>query len=244
MKIVFVIPVFNEKPTLAPLIEGICTHAKGHEMRVIMVDDGSDDGSFEEACALQQQYPQLDVIRFKQNYGKTLALHAAFDQLADDVEVVITMDADLQDDPREIPRMLAKLEEGFDLVCGWKRRRHDPLHKTFPSKIYNGIIARLFNLKVHDVNTGFKAMRLEVAKKVPLYGDMHRMIAVHAHLLGYRITEIPVEHHARRFGSSKYGMDRFVKGARDVLKVWRDRKDLATGRAKHDAIDTTLLIKK
>jgi glycosyltransferase involved in cell wall biosynthesis len=214
MKIVFVIPVFNEEKSLAPLAEGISTYAAPYEHEILFVDDGSTDGSFEVIQTLRERYPTVRAIRLRRNQGKSLALAAAFQRIEGDVAVM--MDADLQDDPEEIPRLLEKLDEGYDLVCGWKQDRNDPWHKTFPSRIYNAAISRQFNIKLHDINTGFKAMRMEVAKRLPLYGDMHRMIVVHATALGYRVTEVPVKHHPRRYGKSHYGIERFIRGLADA----------------------------
>jgi dolichol-phosphate mannosyltransferase len=130
------------------------------------------------------------------------------------------MDSDLQDDPKEIPRFMEKIAEGWDLVSGWKARRQDPWHKTLPSRIYNRVVSALFGLKLHDVNCGFKAFRAEVVKDVALYGDRHRLLAVLAHAQGRRVCEIRVEHHKRRYGRSKYGLERFSRGALDVLTLW------------------------
>lgn len=218
MKLVFVIPLLNERETLETLAEGIHRRAAGHEFRIVFVDDGSTDGSWEMLTQLREKYPAIDLIRFRRNYGKSQALAAGIARA--DGDVLITMDADLQDDPAEIPRFLTKLEEGHDMVCGWKAERHDPWHKTLPSRLYNGTVSWLFSLPLHDVNCGFKAMRMEVARQLPLYGDMHRMMAVHAADLGYRVTEIPVAHHPRRYGKSKYGLRRFATGALDVFTTW------------------------
>lgn len=215
MSVTFVIPVYNEVESLDALAAGIVEHAAGVPHRILFVDDGSTDGSWERMLALRERHATVDALRLRRNFGKTVALRVGFS--AAHGERVIMMDADLQDDPKEIPRMLAKLDEGYDLVCGWKQRRHDPWHKTLPSRVYNRWVARLFGVPIHDVNTGFKAMRMEVARRVPLFGDMHRLIPVFADGLGYRVTEIPVTHHPRRFGQSKYGFDRFAKGALDVV---------------------------
>ncbi len=217
MKTVFVIPVCNEAPTLAGLAEGIRRHGpENHE--IVFVDDGSTDDSYRVITELREKYAEVHAIRLRRNFGKTLALAAAFARI--DGDIVVMMDGDLQDDPEEIPKLLDKLEEGYDLVCGWKQDRKDPWHKTLPSRVYNAAIARLFRLPLHDVNTGFKAMRMEVAKRLPLYGDLHRMIAVHAAAMGYKVAEVPVKHHPRRFGKSQYGLDRFVRGALDVFSTF------------------------
>lgn len=219
MKITFVIPVFNERATLEPLVEGILENAgANNECRILFVDDGSRDGSFDTICALRERYPQIDVIRFRENFGKSAALAAGFARAGGDV--VVTMDSDLQDSPKEIPRLIEKLEEGYDVVCGWKQQRNDPWHKTVPSRWYNAVTAWLFDLPLHDVNCGFKAYRAEVVRNIRIYGELHRLIPVFAARLGYKIGEVPVAHQPRRFGASKYGIERLPRGAMDVLSVW------------------------
>ncbi len=218
MKIVVVIPVCNEQHTLETLTEGIVAQLSEQDYRILFVDDGSTDTSYRTLLALRKTNDRIDVIKFAENSGKTRALHVAFSRI--DADVVVTMDADLQDDPKELPRLLAALDEGLDLVCGWKEKRHDPLHKTLPSKVYNGLITRLFGIDIHDVNTGFKAMRGEVARSLTLYADFHRLLPVMAAQGGYRVGEISVEHHPRRFGKSKYGFSRFYEGVRDAGRLW------------------------
>ncbi|MBM3288959.1 MAG: glycosyltransferase family 2 protein [Candidatus Hydrogenedentes bacterium] len=218
MNITFVIPVYNERETLEALAAGIAEHAAPHAYRILFVDDGSTDGSYEVMCTLRETNAAIDVVRLRGNFGKSAALAAGFAKA--DGDVVFTMDSDLQDEPKEIPRFIEKLNEGYDVVCGWKAVRHDPAHKTVPSRIYNWFVARLFGLPLHDVNCGFKLMRAEVVKKVQVYGEMHRLIPVLAHNLNYRIAEIPVEHHRRRYGTSKFGIERFTRGAMDVLTMW------------------------
>jgi glycosyltransferase involved in cell wall biosynthesis len=218
MQVDFVIPVYNERDTLEALTTGILEHAAPHAVRIVFVDDGSTDGSTEVLRSLSQTHPEVEVIRFRRNFGKAAGLAAGFARTNGDV--VFTMDADLQDDPAEIPHFLAKLEEGFDVVVGWKAKRLDPWHKTFPSHVYNGAVGRLFRLPLHDINCGFKAYRGEVVKKLRVYGELHRLLPALAQALGYRITEIPVQHHPRRYGVSKYGFERFAKGAMDVVAVW------------------------
>ncbi|HRI88306.1 MAG TPA: glycosyltransferase family 2 protein [Candidatus Hydrogenedentes bacterium] len=218
MNVTFVIPVFNERDTLEPLAAGIAEHVAPHSYRILFVDDGSTDGSYETMCALREKNPAIDIIRLRGNFGKSAALAAGFDRA--DGDVVFTMDSDLQDEPREIPRFIAKMQEGFDVVCGWKAKRYDPIHKTVPSRIYNWFVAWLFSVPLHDVNCGFKLMRTEVVKKIQVYGEMHRLIPVLAHNLNYRVAEIPVEHHRRRYGKSKYGFERFTRGAMDVMTMW------------------------
>lgn len=218
MEVVFAIPVYNERETLESLTEGISRYAAEVAHRILFVDDGSTDGSYDLLCTLRARYPTVDVIKFRRNFGKSQALAAAVHRAHGDV--LVTMDGDLQDDPEEIPKLLAKLQEGYDVVCGWKAARRDPWQKTFPSRVYNALVSRLFGLPLHDVNTGFKAMRMEVAKRLPLYGELHRMIAVFAGQMGYRIAEVPVKHHPRHHGQSKYGFERFSRGALDVITAW------------------------
>jgi len=217
MDITILIPVLNERETLEPLVEQIIDHIGPHEYRILFVDDGSADGSHEVLRALHERLPTVDVIRFRRNFGKSAALAAGFAKAHGDL--VITMDGDLQDDPKEIPNFIRKIEEGYDVVCGWKQRRRDPWHKTFPSRIYNAVVSRLFRLELHDINCGYKAFRIEAAKHLPIYGEMHRLIPALAANLGYRVAEIPVEHHPRRYGKSKYGAERYFRSAVDVLTV-------------------------
>ncbi len=218
MKITFVIPVYNERETLEALAAGIAEHVAPHDYRILFVDDGSTDGSHEVMNRLRDADPHIEVIRLRGNFGKSAALATGFANA--DGDLVFTMDSDLQDEPKEIPRFLEKLSEGYDVVCGWKAVRHDPIHKTVPSRIYNWFVAWLFDVPLHDINCGFKLMRTEVVKKVQIYGEMHRLIPVLAQNLNYRVTEIPVEHHRRQYGKSKYGIERFTRGAMDVLTMW------------------------
>ncbi|HEO69764.1 MAG TPA: glycosyltransferase [Candidatus Hydrogenedentes bacterium] len=218
MNLSFVIPVYNERETLGALAEGIIEQAGVHACRILFVDDGSTDGSFEVIRSLQKRLECVDVIRFRRNLGKSAALAAGFHRAQGDI--VFTMDADLQDDPREIPRFIEKLDEGYDVVSGWKRDRQDPWHKTLPSRIFNAAVAGVFGLDLHDVNCGFKAYHTEVVKAIPVYGGRHRLIPVLAAQQGYRVAEIEVEHHPRTFGHSKYGLNRLPRGAADALSVW------------------------
>lgn len=217
MKVTVVIPVYNEHETLRPLAAQVREQLRDTPHRILFVDDGSSDASWEVLSALHTECPDVDALRFAANSGKTLALAAGFSRA--DGDAIITMDADLQDDPAEIPRFLAALETGYDLVNGWKVTRHDPWTKRFPSRVYNRGISLLFGLHLHDVNCGFKAMRVDVAKRLPLRGDMHRLIPVLAARNGARVTEMGVQHHPRRWGSSKYGFERFWEGIRDALCV-------------------------
>ena len=218
MKLVLVIPVYNERDSLAALFTSIEEHAAPYDYHVIFIDDGSTDGSWEVMQTIAKKSDRVELVRFRRNFGKTPALAAGIARAEGDI--LVTMDADLQDDPKELPRLLAALDDGLDLVVGWKQKRNDPWHKTFPSRIYNWVVSRTFGLQFHDVNSGFKVMRMEVARRLPLRGELHRMIVVNAHASGYHVGEVPVEHHPRRFGVSKFGLTRFVTGGLDVVATW------------------------
>lgn len=217
MKLSFVIPVLNEHESLNQLYHEIVANCTGHGYEIIFIDDGSTDSSFETMQALAKMDKQVMIIRFRRNFGKAAALQAGFNLASG--EVVFTLDADLQDNPKEIPRFIAKLDEGFDLVSGWKQHRHDPLHKVLPSKLFNYVTARTFSLKLKDYNCGFKAYRNPLEKELLLYGEMHRYIPALANSMGYRVGEIAVEHRARQFGQSKYGWERYLRGFFDLLTV-------------------------
>ena len=215
-----VIPLLNEEESLGELarrLETVLDRVAPGRWDVMFVDDGSTDSSFEVIDRLHNRNPRFRAIRFRRNYGKSAALAVAFAEVEGDI--VITMDADLQDDPNEIPALIAKLEEGHDLVSGWKRKRHDPWHKTMPSKLFNTVTSIMSGIKLHDFNCGLKAYRSDVIKTVQVYGEMHRYIPALAHWEGFRVTEIPVQHHARKFGYSKFGASRFLKGFLDLLTV-------------------------
>jgi glycosyltransferase involved in cell wall biosynthesis len=218
MKAVVVIPVHNEAPTLRKLVDGIRAHIGFEDYQILFIDDGSTDASLAEIRALHGEDPRINYLRFSRNAGKTQALAAAFRRI--NADLVITMDADLQDDPAELPRMLAAVRDGVDMVCGWKQNRQDPWHKTAPSRVFNSAMASVFGLPLHDINSGFKVMRGEVARRLPMDEGMHRFIPVMAKQLGYHVIEIPVKHHPRRFGKSKYGFSRNYEGARDALWLW------------------------
>ncbi|HOH46240.1 MAG TPA: glycosyltransferase family 2 protein [Candidatus Cloacimonadota bacterium] len=217
MLISFVIPSLNEAESLKQLTAEILANIGSHSYEIIFIDDGSRDSSPEIMRDLAAADPCIKVIQFRRNFGKAAALQQGF--LAAEGEVVFTLDADLQDNPIEIPRFLAKLDEGYDLVSGWKKKRHDPLHKTLPSKLFNYVTARTFRLKLKDYNCGFKAYRKPLVKELNLYGEMHRYIPALAHALGYRVGELAVEHRARQFGKSKYGFERYLRGFFDLLTV-------------------------
>lgn len=213
----FVIPVLNEADTLVTLYKEILANLAGRSYEIIFVDDGSTDASFRTMQELAAQDSCVKVIKFRRNFGKAAALQKGFELASG--EVIFTMDADLQDNPVEIPAFLAKLDEGYDLVSGWKKKRHDPLHKRLPSKIFNSVTATTFKLKLKDYNCGFKAYRKPVVKELSLYGEMHRYIPALAHSLGFKVGEIPVQHRAREFGYSKYGFERYLRGFFDLMTV-------------------------
>lgn len=217
-----VVPVMNEQQNVGLLYEKLAAQLDtiGKLYEVIFVDDGSVDGTFDELTKLHDAYPGVvRVIRFRRNFGKTPALVAGFSRCRG--EIVFTMDGDLQDDPEEIPNFLQKLDEGYDLVTGWKFPRLDPIDKTFPSHIFNGLVSGLTGVHLHDINNGFKAYRRDIIEDpyVKLYGDFHRFVPIMAHWRGYRIAEIKVRHHPRKFGVSKFGAKRFAQGLMDLLNV-------------------------
>jgi len=218
-RISVVVPLYNEQESLETLVRGIflaCVPL-GRPCEIIAVDDGSTDGSLDTLRRLRSQDPRLRVISFRRNFGKADALDAGF--RAARGEIILTMDADLQDDPKEIPRLVATLEEGWDLVSGWKRKRHDPLSKTLPSKLFNAVVSRVSGVRLHDFNCGFKAYRRDVVEALHVYGELHRFLPAIAHMIGFRVTEVAVEHHARPFGRSKYGARRLVSGLLDLMTV-------------------------
>src|SRR5438067_5557581 len=214
-----VIPLFNEEESIAERYERLLTALVPITGRFasLYVDDGSTDGSFTALRALHEREPRVHVIQFRRNYGKTAGLVAAFERCRG--EVVITMDADLQDEPAEIPKLLARVAEGYDVVSGWKKDRHDPLSKTLPSRVFNWVVASSTGLPLHDFNCGFKAYRREVTTELTLYSEFHRFIPVLADWRGFRVTEQAVQHHPRKYGSSKFGAMRFMRGLLDFLKV-------------------------
>jgi glycosyltransferase involved in cell wall biosynthesis len=215
-----VIPVYNEEPSLQSLTGELQAALKpvGRPYEIIFIDDGSTDQSFATLQDLHQAYPEsIHAIRFRRNFGKTAALSAGFARAKG--KVVVTMDADLQDDPHELPKLLDKLDEGYDLVTAWRERRQDPRSKTLPSRIFNSAVAFLTGIKLHDFNCGFKAYRSHVVHELKLYGDLHRFIPVLAWWKGFSIAEVPIVHRPRRFGHSKYGWDRMAKGFFDFLVV-------------------------
>ncbi len=215
----FVIPVKDEEATISELC-GRIKEQFGPEIRVeiVFVDDGSTDRSWKEIKRLSEENRGVvRGLRFRRNAGKAAALTAGF--RASRGRTIFTMDADLQDDPKEVHRFLAKLDEGYDLVSGWKRVRHDPWHKVLPSRVFNWMLSTLSRTRLHDHNCGFKCYRAAVPKALTLYGEMHRMIPALAAIEGYRAAELEVEHHPRRHGGSKYGFERYLRGLMDILTV-------------------------
>ncbi len=213
------IPVHNEERSVALLLDelGSVLDGAGRPWEAVFVDDGSTDGTFGALTRLHAAADNVRVVRLRRNFGKAAALQAGFEEASGDV--VVTMDGDLQDDPAEISRLLAKLDEGFDLVTGWKAKRRDPISRRLLSKLFNGVTGRVSGLRLHDMNSGLKAYRAEVVRGVRLYGELHRFVPVLAHYRGFRVAEIPVNHRPRAHGRSRYGMERYVRGFLDLLTV-------------------------
>ena len=214
-----VVPVYNEERSVALLLDELRSTLEGvgADWQAVFVDDGSIDGTFAALTRLHAGADNVRVVRLRRNFGKAAALAAGFAQAQGDV--IVTIDGDLQDDPAEIPRLLAKLDEGFDLVSGWKTRRRDPWSRRLFSRIFNGVAGRISGIRLHDMNCGFKAYRAEVVRGLPLYGELHRFIPVLAHYRGYRIAELPVNHRPRAHGRSRYGPERYLRGFLDLLTV-------------------------
>jgi glycosyltransferase involved in cell wall biosynthesis len=219
MELSIVIPLLDEKESLNELYQRIKTVMQPLQKtyEIIFVDDGSSDGSDKVIFALHEQDKNVKVIQFRKNFGKSAALAEAFARV--EGAYVITMDADLQDDPQEIPRLIQKLEEGNDLVSGWKKKRYDPLSKRIPSKFFNWFVSKVSGIRLHDFNCGLKIYRKEVVKILKLYGQLHRFIPMLAHWQGFRVSEIPVQHHPRKYGQSKFGVSRFTSGLFDLITI-------------------------
>lgn len=213
------IPLFNEAESLPELHQRIRDVLKKSARRaeIIFIDDGSTDRSFSVLQELHRQDSQVQVYQFRKNYGKSAGLACGFDVARGNY--VITMDADLQDDPDEIPALIAELEQGYDMVSGWKKKRYDPFIKRNTSKIYNRVTRMVSGLKLHDFNCGLKAYRREVVKEIQVYGQLHRFIPVLAHWQGFKVGEIVVKHHPRKFGKTKFGPFRFAAGLLDLFTV-------------------------
>jgi glycosyltransferase involved in cell wall biosynthesis len=221
LDISIVIPLLNEEESLPELHAWIKRVMDEHKFsyEIIFIDDGSTDGSWEILEELKKNYPEVKAIRFRRNYGKSAALNIGFAQTHG--KSVFTMDADLQDSPDELPEMHRMLwEDGFDLVSGWKKKRYDPITKTIPTKLYNWATRKMSGIYLHDFNCGLKAYRNEVVKSVEVYGEMHRYIPVMAKRAGYEnIGEKVVQHQARKYGTTKFGISRFIRGPLDLLSI-------------------------
>ena len=222
MDISIVIPLLNEEESLPELVSWIkkVMTEHGFSFEVMLIDDGSTDTSWQVIESLKKEHPEVRGIKFRRNYGKSAALYVGFDKVKGDV--VITMDADLQDNPEEIPGLYQMIkEEGFDLVSGWKKKRYDPvLSKNIPSKFYNWFARRTTGIKIHDMNCGLKAYRKQVVKSIEVYGEMHRYIPVLVKWAGFRqIGEKIVQHQERKYGETKFGIERFIRGPLDLLSV-------------------------
>jgi glycosyltransferase involved in cell wall biosynthesis len=213
------IPVLNEAGNMRPLLEKLAGDLAplGRSCEILVVDDGSTDGTFDEVRALAPSIRGLRGIRFRRNYGKSAALSTGFAEARG--AVVITMDGDLQDDSAEIPRLLAKLAEGYDLVSGWKQDRKDPITKTVPSKLFNTVTSTMTGVSLHDMNCGLKAYRSEVTRSIHLRGELHRFIPVLAHWNGFKVGEVRTVHHPRLHGKTKFGVSRFLNGFLDLTAV-------------------------
>ncbi|MDR2884248.1 MAG: glycosyltransferase family 2 protein [Deferribacteraceae bacterium] len=221
MLVTFVIPCLNEDESLRPLYTGIVEQFNGkdeYRYEIMFIDDGSTDGSLSTIKQLAKDDSAVRYISFRKNMGKAIALQTGFNKCTNS-DIIITMDADLQDDPSEIFNFIGKIEEGYDLVSGWKYNRLDPLEKRLPSKLFNKTISMLSGVKLHDFNCGFKAYRAEVVRSVNIYGELHRFIPVLANRSGFKIAEITVKHNKRQFGKSKYGWERYFRGLLDAISV-------------------------
>lgn len=214
-----IVPVYNEEHSVEELYRQIAAALEPHDQpfEVVYVDDGSTDGSFAVLGRLHETTANVRVVRFRRNFGKAAALQAGFLHARGDI--IVTIDADLQDDPAEIPLLLTKLGEGFDLVSGWKSRRRDPFLRRFLSRIFNSVVALVSGVRLHDVNCGLKAYRAEVVQGLNLYGELHRFVPVLAHFRGFRIAEVAVNHRPRLHGRSRYGPVRYIRGFLDLLTV-------------------------
>jgi glycosyltransferase involved in cell wall biosynthesis len=214
-----VIPVCNEAENLEGLYGALKAAAERipNSSEIIFVDDGSEDDSMAKLERLRNSDPRVKIVQLRDNFGKAVALSVGFENASG--EIVFTMDGDLQDDPSEIARFLAKLEEGYDLVSGWKFIRRDPIGKTLPSRIFNQMVSLLTGIKLHDFNCGFKCYRREVIENIRIYGELHRFIPVLARWKGFRVAEIKVAHHPRKHGVSEYGIERFARGFLDLMTV-------------------------
>ncbi len=218
-KLSVVVPLYNERESLEELYNGIIKTCEeiNVEFETLFVDDGSTDGSIDVLSNIRKQDDRIKILRFIVNSGKAAALQAGFE--AANGDIIVTMDADLQDEPAEIPALLAALDGGLDMVSGWKKHRQDPFSKTLPSRFFNMVVRFFSGMKLHDFNSGLKAYRREVIESFRIYGELHRYIPVLAKFHGFRVGEIAVTHRPRKFGRSKYGVRRFAAGFLDLLTV-------------------------
>ncbi len=212
-----VIPGLNEAESLPELSSMVHAALKDRSYELIFIDDGSKDDSWKVICRLHEEDSRVRGLRMRANFGKAAALSAGFERARGDI--VIMMDADLQDDPSDLPSFFSKLDEGFDVIVGWKKKRLDPLNRRILSKIFNGTVGFATGVRLHDMNCGFKAFRREVVEAIPVYGDLFRFIPVLAHWKGFRVAEVVVTHRERRYGSSRYGLERILRGMFDLLSV-------------------------
>ena len=214
-----IVPLYNEEQNLEALHREISEALRkvGRPYEMIYVNDGSTDGSAGVLEELTMTDSGISILHLRRNFGKAMALSAGFKEACGDI--IITLDADLQDNPVEIPRFIAGIESGYDLVSGWKYRRQDPLSKTLPSRVFNKVVSMFTGLEIHDFNCGFKAYSRNLVDRLRIYGELHRYIPALAHSAGYRVTEIKVDHRPRKFGKSKYGWERYTRGLLDLLTV-------------------------
>ena len=219
IKISIIIPAKNEQESINKLYHEIKKIFKTlqESYEIIFIDDGSTDKTYEKMLAISKKDINIKIVKFRGNFGKSAALQTGFQKARG--EIVFTMDADLQDDPVEIPRFLKKIDEGYDLVSGWKKRRNDPISKTLPSRVINTTTRFLTGVKIHDINCGFKAYKNGVVKDLKLYGELYRYIPIIVAKDNYKVGEISVKHRSRKFGRSKYGMGRFIKGFMDLITI-------------------------
>lgn len=217
--ITLVIPLFNEQESLGELHQAIvrAMDRLGTPFEIIFVDDGSTDRSSAILKAIRAEDPRVRIVRLRRNFGKAAALSAGFGAARG--RYIVTLDADLQDDPAEIPSLIARLQEGYDLACGWRKKRQDPLRKVIASRLYNRLVSVLTGVRLRDINCGLKAFRIEVARELSLHGDWHRFIPLLARWSGFRVLEVPVTHHPRRSGRSKYGAERGPRGILDLFTL-------------------------
>lgn len=219
-KISVVIPSYNEEDSLKPLaveLRKVFNQMPDYDFEVIIVDDGSTDNSLRILNEIRREDERFKFISFQKNYGKSAALSVGFKYATGDL--IVTMDADLQDDPNEIPNLVKKIDEGYDLVSGWKKIRFDPFIKKYSSRVFNFVTSLMTGIKIHDFNCGLKIYRKEVAQSIKVYGEMHRYLPVLAHWNGFRVGEIVVKHHPRRYGKTKFGASRFLKGFLDLITI-------------------------